>query len=141
MVEIPDDVLAAFGVPKLPSIVFGDVFLLKPPHARYFDAHYERTAIVMRAQTATNGEAAMVHLFCTTSAGSPCKDAVRCRCGEGGLFKDCWVDHRHYVKHLSAAILSQDCQLLGSLPPGRLAEIEAVLQHSSLSHVIKDLPN
>lgn len=139
LVEIPAEVLAAFGLRPSQAVEIGDVFYLVPPHVRYFKSTYERTAVVVRLQRDRHGEPVVAWLFYTTTRGGvPAAHSLPLQPGDGGLKKDCQLDSRLF-KEIPVEDLLADCDKLGRLDYDRRQDVEAMIAGSKLPARVKAL--
>jgi hypothetical protein len=138
MVDVPREILAAFGVSERPSVEPGDIFDLQPPHVRYFEAEYARPGVVVHVESDRRGNPIWAYLLYTTTKSVPKRAVLELSQGEGGLRKACRVDARLY-KRIAVASLLSDCPKLGRLSGSRRQEIEQLLSISRLSIRVKKL--
>ena len=138
MIEVPLDVLAAFGVSARGTLELGDVFLLKPPWPYYFGETYERPGVLVRLAHTPAGDPVTTWLLYTTTKKVPPAFAISLESGEGGLHRDCRIDMRAH-KEIDVASLLSDCPKLGRLATHRVEKIESMLHLSQLSARVKGL--
>jgi hypothetical protein len=133
MIRLTKELLEAFGVAERPQLAIGDTFYIRRPHVCFYgNRDHERPAVVTRVQLASNGDAAIVHLYDTTTTGRPPPGhRIDLHRGEGGVHDDCRLDLWHPPLSIRAADLIADCDPLGRLSSDRIAEIEMMLQASS----------
>ena len=138
MIEVPPEVLAAFGVSARETVERGDVFLLRSPWAYYLGSTKTRPGVVVRVAVTSDGEPVRAWLLYTTTERVPSEYAIAMGGGEGGLDRDCRIDVRGY-KEIDVASLLSDCPKLGRLATHRVEKIESMIHLSQLSARVRDL--
>jgi hypothetical protein len=135
---LPAKALALLDQAKAASLAVGDVFILPPKHATYFDSVKPRPGLIVRVQRSGAGDPVIAYLVFGTTERVPKRRAMPAAAGEAELDEDTTFDFLE-IKELPVTVLLADCKPTGRLGEDRLDEIDEKLAVSR-NQTIRRLP-